>query len=203
MGQEFHQSGSVDPLFRTGDVKQARIPTTLQSFRYLRRGDGQTLGQIFGLRPRPILNGEFEKKRNVLALHGSIVSSISNLEIGNLIGLYRHSTLNRIGTPKIWCMFWCMFRLDLNANQCDIMQDRNCGQVLYSVQIMRISAFTCGLLQQSEIWTQNPPTVAVMGVRPPLPAPALNLPGIIGLQDIPTVGLNPQNETLAESVGDR
>jgi hypothetical protein len=32
---------------------------------------------------------------------------------------------------------------------------------------MRIRALTCDLLQNSKFWTQNPPTLAVMGVRPP------------------------------------
>ena len=54
-------------------------------------------------------------------------------------------------------MFWCMFAFDVTAIYCDILQNRNGAQVFYSVQVMRIRALTCGLLQHSEIWTQNPP----------------------------------------------
>jgi len=76
-------------------VKQARIHATIKSFRYLRRGDGQTLGQIFGLQSQPILNGEFEKKRNFLTPHGHIVSPISNLEIGNAAAQIWLSSIDR------------------------------------------------------------------------------------------------------------
>ena len=64
-------------------------------------------------------------------------------------------------------MFWCMFPSDITAIYCDILQTRNGGQVFYSVKVMRIRALMCNLLQQSRFWTQNPPTLAVMGFRPP------------------------------------
>jgi hypothetical protein len=83
VGKEFHESGSVDSLLRTRNVQQVRLHATLQGLRHLGRGDAQALSKIFGLWPRPILYSEFEKKRDVLALHGPIVSPISNLEIGN------------------------------------------------------------------------------------------------------------------------
>jgi hypothetical protein len=57
----------------------------------------------------------------------------------------------------IKCMFWCMFAADVNAIYCDVLLNRNGAQVFHSVIVMRIHASTCGLLQHSEIWTQNPP----------------------------------------------
>ena len=42
---------------------------------------------------------------------------------------------------------------------------------------MRQFAIDCNALQNSEKQTQNPPTLAVMGVRPPLPAPAIHITG--------------------------
>jgi hypothetical protein len=71
----------------------------------------------------------------------------------------------------IQCMFWCMFASDVTAIYCDILQNRIGGQVFHSVNVMRIRALMCGLLLHSGIWTQNPPALAAMGVRPPLPAP--------------------------------
>ena len=42
--------------------------------------------------------------------------------------------------------------------------------VVYKID-MRILARKCNSLQNAKNQTQNPPTLAVMGVRPPLPAP--------------------------------
>jgi hypothetical protein len=75
----------------------------------------------------------------------------------------------------IQCMFWCMLASDITAICCDILQNLYGSHVFYYVCPMRIRALTCGLLPHSKIWTQNPPTLAVMGVRPPLPAPDLTL----------------------------
>lgn len=54
-------------------------------------------------------------------------------------------------------MFWCMLACDITPLYCDIL--RNCigGQVFDCMNVMRIRALTCGLLQFSKIWTQNPP----------------------------------------------
>jgi hypothetical protein len=68
-------------------------------------------------------------------------------------------------------MFWCMFACDITAFYCDILQDCSGGQVFHSVNVMRIHALTCGLLQDSGIWTQNPPIARSWGFDPPLPAP--------------------------------
>jgi hypothetical protein len=72
---------------------------------------------------------------------------------------------------EIQCMFWCMFACDITAFYCDILQNPTDGHVFHSVNVLPIHALTCGLLQHSKIWTQNPPALAAMGVRPPLPAP--------------------------------
>jgi hypothetical protein len=61
-----------------------------------------------------------------------------------------------LGAPN-WCMFWCMFACDVTAIYCDILQNQNRTQVSNSVQVMRIHALTCNLLQASKDWTQNPP----------------------------------------------
>ena len=63
-------------------------------------------------------------------------------------------------------MFWCMFACDITAFYCDILQNCTGGQVFHSLNVMRIRALTCGLLQHSKIWTQNPPALAAVGVRP-------------------------------------
>jgi hypothetical protein len=57
---------------------------------------------------------------------------------------------------EIQCMFWCMFACDITAFYCDILQNCTDGQAFHSVNVMRIRALTCGLLQHSKIWTQNP-----------------------------------------------
>jgi hypothetical protein len=64
-------------------------------------------------------------------------------------------------------MFWCMFACDITAFYCDILQDCSGGQVFHSVNVMRIHALTCGLLQDSGIWTQNPPIARSWGFDPP------------------------------------
>ena len=44
-------------------------------------------------------------------------------------------------------------------------------QPIHTKLLMRWFASDCDLLQNRKKQTQNPPTLAVMGVRPPLPAP--------------------------------
>src|ERR1039458_1700400 len=66
-------------------------------------------------------------------------------------------------------MLWCMFATDVTAIYCDILQNLNGAHVFYYVCFMRISALTCSVLQSSNDWTQNPPALAAMGVRPPPP----------------------------------
>jgi hypothetical protein len=58
-------------------------------------------------------------------------------------------------------MFWCMFACGITAFYCDILQNCTGGQVFHSENVMRIRALTCGLLQHSKIWTQNPPIFAL------------------------------------------
>ena len=70
-------------------------------------------------------------------------------------------------------MFWCTLACDLTAFCCDILQNCTGGQVFHSVNVMRIRALTCGLLQHSKDWTQNPSTLAVNGGS--TPAPGTNL----------------------------
>jgi hypothetical protein len=53
-----------------------------------------------------------------------------------------------------------MFACDVTAIYCDILQNCTGGQVFHSVSVMRIRAVTCGLLQHSQIWTQNPPILS-------------------------------------------
>ena len=54
-------------------------------------------------------------------------------------------------------MFWCTFASDGTASYCNILRNRNGVQVFHPVEVMRIRALTCGVLQHSKIWTQNPP----------------------------------------------
>ena len=68
---------------------------------------------------------------------------------------------------EIQCMFWCMFACDITAFYCNILQNRTNRQVFHSVNVMRIRALTCGLLQHSKIWTQNPPTLQSWGFNSP------------------------------------
>jgi len=58
---------------------------------------------------------------------------------------------------KIWCMFWCMLHSDVTAIYCNILQHRYSVQAFYSAKVMPIRALMCGLLQHSQVWTQNPP----------------------------------------------
>jgi hypothetical protein len=44
-------------------------------------------------------------------------------------------------------------------------------QHVHTKLLMQQFASDCDLLQNRKKQTQNPPTLAVMGVRPPLPAP--------------------------------
>src|SRR6266567_8972713 len=64
-------------------------------------------------------------------------------------------------------MFWCMFACDITAFCCDILQNRTDGHVFHSVNVMRIRALTCGLLQHSKIWTQNPSKATSWGFNSP------------------------------------
>src|SRR5215469_2581942 len=64
-------------------------------------------------------------------------------------------------------MFWCMFACTITAFYCDILQNCTDGQVFHSVNVMRIRALTCGLLQHSKIWTQNPPSSLSWGFDSP------------------------------------
>ena len=65
------------------------------------------------------------------------------------------------------CMFWCMFAVDITASLCDILQSRSGAQIFCHVWVMRIRALTCGLLQHSEVWTQNPPSSLSWGFDSP------------------------------------
>jgi hypothetical protein len=64
-------------------------------------------------------------------------------------------------------MFWCMFACDITAFFCDILQICTDGQVFHSVNVMRIRALTCVLLQHSKIWTQNPSKATSWGFNSP------------------------------------
>ena len=70
-------------------------------------------------------------------------------------------------SAEIECMFWCMFACDITAFYCDILQYCTGGQVFHSLNVMRIRALTCGVLQHSKIWTQNPPSSLSWGFDSP------------------------------------
>src|SRR6516165_6159769 len=64
-------------------------------------------------------------------------------------------------------MFWCMLACGITAFYCDILQNCTGGQVFHSENVMRIRALTCGLLQHSKIWTQNPSKATSWGLNSP------------------------------------
>jgi hypothetical protein len=68
---------------------------------------------------------------------------------------------------QIQCTFWCMLAFDITAYYCDFLQNCTGRQVSHSVNVMRTRALTCGLLQHSGFWTQNPPIARSWGFDPP------------------------------------
>lgn len=74
------------------------------------------------------------------------------------------------GQGKTSCMFWYIVAFGLTAIECGILRNRNGVHAFYSVYLTRSHTLSCTLLQHAQVWTQYPPTLAVIGVRP-LPAP--------------------------------
>ena len=58
-----------------------------------------------------------------------------------------------------------------------------CAETSVNKGLVRLVAIWCNVEQNCLNRTQNPPTLAVMGVRPPLPAPELNQHKINSLQN--------------------